>query len=238
MAKNLESIDAKFSRQVQELLIGAHEGLNQRLAAMPAIPALGTDVPPVDRASQLQNIGERCRADLALFRDYLQKALDTNDRALADQLVAVARSNSVEGGPWSRNPEHDQLWGSAFGQGPAGLVAEAREHFLTPRGAAGAVNTTLTALQLQELSALATALNDPNALDHLPVLLGNRAYPWLQGVPDGVDPADVYGELVKLGSPPDDQPAELDREGTRLTSIDAEARAMRQYAGDVGSRGT
>jgi hypothetical protein len=238
---NLDSADAKFRATVQELLADARTGLGQRLADLPQVPLLGTDMPPPDRAAQLADIAQRVRHDLSQFRDYAQKAMSTNDRALADELVSVARANTArEGAHWFKDPDYSVLMGSSVGQGPPGLVEELQEFFLTPKGAAGEVNAILSVLQQQELAALETALADPAAAESLPTLLLNRAYPWLQGPPADADPADVYAELVRLATPLTDAPGQLDGAGTRISisAIDAEKLGNRQFAGDRGPRGT
>lgn len=236
--KNLDGIDQRFRDQVEALIADARAGLDARLADLPRVPLLGSDMPPPDRSEQLRNIAERVRHDLAQFRDYCQKAMDTNDRPLADQLVSVGRANTAESGPWAAAPMYGVVRGSDFGQGPPGLIEELQEHFLTPTGAAGEVNGVLTALQQQELIALATALDNPAVAEQLPTLLATPAYPWLQGPPPGMDAADVYAALVRLAAPPAEELQQLDATGTRITAIDAEKLGMRQFAGDRGSRAT
>jgi len=236
--RNLDTLDQKFRDQVEGLIAEARAGLDARQAALPRVPLLGSDLPPPDRAEQLRNVRERVRHDLAQFRDYVQKSIDTNDRALGDELVSLGRANTTEGGPWAAAPMYGVVMGSDFGQGPPGLIEELQEFFLTPTGAAGEVNGMLTALQQQELVALAVALDDPAVTETLPTLLYNRAYPWLQGPPPGTDAADVYAELVRLATPPATEPNQLDATGTRIVAIDAEKLGMRQFAGDRGSRAT
>ena len=156
--------------------------------------------------------------------------MTSNDRALADEIVSVIRTNtSTAGAPWYANPAAAQ----------AGEIRAALdEHFATPRTVAGQARAALDVLQEANLTALQNELSRPDAGDRVPMLLANGVFQWLLSPDPNQDAADRFAEITRLAAGPAGMPF-LSADGSRLIANEAEALGPVQYGGlDRGAHST
>jgi len=226
----LAPVDAQFQAAAAQRKTAIREALAQRSADLPDVPALGTELPPPDRAEQLRLVRERVSGDLDQYVEHCRLAIGSSDRALAGELVSVGRTNTATtAAPWGDGPAYMVVRGT---EAQPGLLDQVEEHFETPKTAAGAVNALLTELQLKQLEGLETALASPAPEERIPGEFNAHVY-WAFEVPDpSADPADRYERLMALARPSEQQPKRL--QGQRLVDIQGEKQGPARSVRDVG----
>lgn len=216
----LAPVDRQFAAAVEVRVNTIRAALDRRAADLPEVPVLGAGLPPPDRAEQLRLTRERVREDVEQFAEMARFATETNDRALADELAALARSNTRPGGVWDDPRAYTLVWGSdPPNPEQPGIVPALVEHFATPRSLAGEVNRALVAFQRQQLAALETALASAAPDDRIAAEFNAHVY-WAYEAPDpNGDPFDRYVRILTLAQPAGDQLLEL--RGRRLVATSA-----------------
>ncbi len=200
----LAPVDQRFQAGAAQGKTAIRGALAQRSADLPDTPALGTELPPPDRAEQLRLVRERVSNDLDQYAEHSGLAMETNDRALAGELVSVGRTNTATtAAPW--------------GDGPAYMVVQ---------------GTEAQPGLLDQLEGLETALASPAPEERIPGEFNAHVY-WAFEVPDpSADPADRYERLMALARPSEQQPKRL--QGRRLVDIEGEKQGPARSVRDVG----
>ncbi len=224
--------------------------------------ALGAEYPPVPDVGRGEGdgaagfLGAEGRADeFRLVMDMLRhaptvdaavrvalKAVETNDRELADCFVYVVLGLVAVGGPWYAEPNYTPAMA---------LVEDLQEHFRTVRSVAGEIAPGFVWLREQGLATLTGlwAQRNPqtgqlSGFADLPVYIKTRTFSWFETpeLPD--DPTGWYPRYQELQglfvtqSPT--RPGVLSDDGSRIVALDAEAPGPARPAGnrDAGSRPT
>ena len=167
----------EFQTTVHGALKAANDDLNTVAAIHEPVPPLGTQllIPP-NRAAELAAIGEMLReGTYRQWQDVAQRALTTDDRALAE---VVSYTGGSMADTWHKDRAALEATRTALD-----------EHFSTPSTLAGDYAAALTAAMRQALQGVAATLERPDGADQ--VLAANPSNPRLWWAVRPLPPGDL-----------------------------------------------
>lgn len=228
-SNELNKLKQASEKAINDEVAEAGDHLNEIARLFPRVSPLGTElVLPPNRAPELQAVATMLSmGTFGQWRNLAQRAMQSNDRPLAEVVSFIGRANSDKWGPSRAYLEND--------------LATLEQSFATPATLAGEYAAALTGSLADGMTLLGNLLSRPDSREQLAVYAATRSFAAFDPPGEDVNFADLYDIVIASARNPTGSPWVLQADGSFVQGAapgTAEAAGPVTFAGDAGSRPT